>query len=90
MVIPNSVTSIGFYAFYGCSGLTSVTIGNGVTSIGFMLSMVAPNSLMYIAMPRRCLLHGAMHLMVLIQNMPPCMFLMFPLIVIRQQNLGAV
>ncbi|GHT19082.1 hypothetical protein AGMMS4957_02580 [Bacteroidia bacterium] len=33
--IPNSVTSIGAYAFYGCSGrLTSVTIPDGVTSIG--------------------------------------------------------
>ena len=29
-----SVTSIGAYAFEDCSGLTSVTIGNGVTSIG--------------------------------------------------------
>ena len=29
-----SVTSIGRYAFRGCSGLTSVTIGNSVTSIG--------------------------------------------------------
>ena len=28
------VTSIGQYAFYGCSDLTSVTIGNSVTSIG--------------------------------------------------------
>ena len=33
-VIPNSVTSIGNYAFYDCSSLTSVTIPNSVTSIG--------------------------------------------------------
>ena len=30
-----SVTSIGVAAFYGCSGLTSVTFPNSVTSIGF-------------------------------------------------------
>ena len=34
LVIPDNVTSIGSSAFYGCSGLTSVTIGNSVTSIG--------------------------------------------------------
>ena len=33
-VIPNSVTSIGYAAFYGCSGLTAVTIPNSVTTIG--------------------------------------------------------
>jgi len=33
-IIGNDVTSIGRFAFSGCSGLTSVTIGNSVTSIG--------------------------------------------------------
>lgn len=32
--MPESVTSIGEYAFGGCEGLTSLTISSGVTSIG--------------------------------------------------------
>ena len=33
-VIPNGVTSISNYAFYGCTELTSITISGTVTSIG--------------------------------------------------------
>ena len=34
LIIPDTVTSIGNCAFRGCTGLTSITIGNSVTSIG--------------------------------------------------------
>ena len=34
LVIPDSVTSIGDYAFRNCTGLTSITIPDSVTSIG--------------------------------------------------------
>lgn len=52
VTIPNSVTSIGSSAFYGCSKLTSITIPNSVTSIetsafeycSSLTSIVIPNS----------------------------------------------
>ena len=34
ITIPSSVTSIGEYAFAGCTGLTNITLPSGVTSIG--------------------------------------------------------
>ena len=52
ITIPNSVTSIGYYAFGYCTALTTVTIPNSVTSIGnyafygcsSLTSVTIPNS----------------------------------------------
>ncbi|MBO7311233.1 MAG: leucine-rich repeat protein [Alistipes sp.] len=42
-VIPDSVTTIGDYAFYGCSSLTSVTIPDSVTEIGYVTFAICEN-----------------------------------------------
>ena len=52
VIIKNGVTKIGYMAFFGCSGLTSVTIPASVTSIGeyafescsSLTSITIPNS----------------------------------------------
>ena len=43
LVIPEDVTEIGDYAFYGCEGLTSVKISDGVTHIGKWAFIVCPH-----------------------------------------------
>lgn len=50
-IIPNSVTSIGDYAFSGCTGLTSIDIPDNVTAIGSSAFCHCTN-LVYITLPR--------------------------------------
>jgi len=58
VIIPDTVSQIGYSAFENCSSLSSVTIGNGVTEIGRgaflactqLKNIVIPNSVRYIGM----------------------------------------
>ena len=50
LVIPEGVTSIGSYAFAGCSGLTEVMFPNSVTNIGGVAFMDC-SGLMELALP---------------------------------------
>ncbi len=35
LIIPDTIRTINAYTFYGCSSLTEVIIGNGITTIGY-------------------------------------------------------
>ena len=45
VTLPASVTSIGWFAFYGCDSLQTVTMGEAVSSIGYAAFDGCPKSL---------------------------------------------
>lgn len=45
VTLPASVTSIGWFAFYGCAALQTVTLGEAVTTIGYAAFDGCPKSL---------------------------------------------
>ncbi len=85
MTIPNSVTFIGDGAFYGCSGLISVSIPNSVTSIGqdtFRLcsgltSFTIPNSVTFIGPCAFFYCSGLTKLVSLAVEPPTCGYYVF-------------
>ena len=50
VVVPDGVTTIGSFAFDGCSSLTSITVPNSVTTIGEM-AFYGCSSLTSISLP---------------------------------------
>ena len=67
LVIPDSVTSIGDYAFYGCDSLTSVEIPDSVTSIG-NYSFYNCSSLTYNEYDNACYLGNEANLYLVLVN----------------------
>ena len=49
-VVPDSVTTIGDYAFYECSSLTAFVVPDSVTTIGFQ-AFAFCTSLMTVSIP---------------------------------------
>lgn len=45
VTLPDSVTSIGWFAFYGCASLQTVTLGKAVSTIGYAAFDGCPKSL---------------------------------------------
>ncbi|MBR2447205.1 MAG: leucine-rich repeat protein [Clostridia bacterium] len=45
VTLPASVTSIGWFAFYGCAALQTVTLGEAVTTIGYAAFDGCPKSM---------------------------------------------
>lgn len=45
VTLPASVTSIGWFAFYGCASLQTVTLGDAVTTIGYAAFDGCPKSM---------------------------------------------
>jgi len=70
VILPNTITSINYAAFYGCSALTDITISNSVTYIGKytftgcngLKSVIIPNSVTTIAGSAFCQQFGIMGL----------------------------
>ena len=66
VVLPAGLSSIGAYAFDGCTGITSVTLPAGPTHIGYYVfrgcaglrEIVTPPGWLYVLDPRRCGAHN--------------------------------
>ena len=58
LVIPNSVTNLGVYAFASCTNLSTVNIGTGLTDISCS-TFILTTSLKYVEIPKNIMNIGA-------------------------------